>query len=36
MSFDTGEIELRAPGTKPKKPDLAPKRTKALRPGDDL
>jgi len=36
MSFDAGDVDLRAPGTKPKKPDVAPKRTKALRPGDDL
>ena len=36
MSFDAGHVELKPPGTKPKKTDPAPKRTKALRPGDDL
>ena len=36
MSFDAGEVEIKLPGTKPKKPDLTPKRTKPLRPGDDL
>ena len=40
MSFDAGEYTLKAPGAKitaPKeKPALAPKRTKPLRPGDDL
>ena len=41
MSFDAGEVELKPPGTKPKKPDLkkpdlAPKRTKPLRRGDEL
>jgi hypothetical protein len=33
MSFDAGEIELKPPGTKPA---VAPKRSKAKRPGDDL
>ena len=36
MAFDGGEVELKPPGTKPKKPDPVPKRTKPLRPGDDL
>lgn len=40
MSFDAGESVLKAPGAKfvaPKeKPSVAPKRTKPLRPGDDL
>ena len=36
MSFDAGDVEIRPPGSKPKKPDPAPKRTKALRIGDDL
>lgn len=36
MSFDAGHVELAAPGTKPRKVEGAPKRTKALRPGDDL
>ena len=40
MSFDAGEYVLKPPGAKttaPKdKPGLAPKRTKPLRPGDDL
>jgi hypothetical protein len=36
MSFDAGDIEIRPPGSKPRKPDLTPKRSKALRPGDDL
>ncbi len=34
MAFDAGEVELRAPGSKKAAP--APKRGKALRPGDDL
>ena len=36
MSFDAGDIELKPPGTKPRKTEPAPKRTKPLRPGDDL
>ena len=36
MSFDAGHVELAAPGAKPRKVEVAPKRTKALRPGDDL
>jgi hypothetical protein len=40
MSFDAGDFELKPPGAKSAKPKdapaLAPKRTKPLRPGDDL
>jgi hypothetical protein len=36
MSFDAGDVELKPPGSKPRKPDAVPKRTKPLRIGDDL
>jgi hypothetical protein len=36
MSFDAGDVEIRPPGSKPRKPDLTPKRTKPVRIGDDL
>ncbi len=36
MSFDAGQVELVAPGVKARKIEVAPKRAKALRPGDDL
>jgi len=36
MSFDAGDVEIKPPGSKPKKPDFAPKRTKPVRIGDDL
>ena len=36
MAVDAGDVEVRPPGSKSKKPEVAPKRLKALRPGDDL